>query len=459
MTESEVGSGYHSEAEASSYDRGFMDRLGRWVDERPRGLILGGGERNARRIIANAIEADVGDMREGRQFSSDNVLEQCSPIIQKIKEAQKQGMPLVRQARDRVTGEIVISEIRRDGGRWIAEEKKLDGSLISQAVIGHQGEIELTLNYEGDHYKNADANPAIAEEKRFSRGAVKTFELLSKSVLKNPGQIETAEGGSLTIKEKYDLIARTVGQLSAVPSIHIPLLTLEDALRNPSKELKAQLRERWKDVPWKGDVMVRVGHTSLWGDLKRTFALGKSIEGRPNFFLRALGLPTTLYGWASGKLFRTDFYNPLTKTAHVFHPNIAVGMHEMGHAQFFDESRHPGVRALLYSLPIVRIWQEWTASKLAMRQFQDDEERRKATKILEPAYGSYLVADIAQLVFPFVPRKILEATGLGAIGGLAAGHMMSRFYPKKEERFGWVFEGKEKEKKEAGVPSVAAAPA
>lgn len=290
--------------------------------------------------------------------------------------------------------------------------------------------------------------------------------------------IQTPEGGKMTFLYKQDFIARTVGHLLAIPAVHLPLLTFKDIFKNPSRELVDQLYEHWKDVPWKGDIVVRLGHTSVVDDIIRLFSLDrkkwvggdlKTFKAFPSDVRRwtgrewkvylktlwSLGARSTFFLWKlpfdyiMPKLFRTDYYDMFTKTVNIFHPNIAVGMHEMGHAHFFDQYQKDPKKGAFYSVgrtyvPFVKSFVEWKASVGAFRHMKTDEERRKATKVLEGAWGGYLVNDIAKVVAPHLQGPIKWAfSSAGAISGMIAGHLLARLpYPGKRERFGYVFEGK-----------------
>lgn len=290
--------------------------------------------------------------------------------------------------------------------------------------------------------------------------------------------LHTPEGGKVTFLYKQDFIARTIGHVMAIPFVHLPLLTFKDIFRNPSRELVDQLYDRWKDVPWKSDVVVRVGHTSITDDIIRTLSLDrkawvggdfKDIRDMANRsvlkwkledwkklvkyvwsfdarLLFSIGLPSSSI---LTKFFRVDHYNPITKTVNIFHPNSAVGMHEMGHADFFDQLQKEPLKGAFYGfesgkIPFVRSFTEWKASVGAFRHMKTDKERKDATKLQEAAWGSYLVSDIADVVTPFIPEPIKSAFLFAPnFVGMIAGHILARLpYPGKRERFGYVFEGK-----------------
>lgn len=262
-------------------------------------------------------------------------------------------------------------------------------------------------------------------------------------------QIKTAEG-SLTFEyNNRDVIANTIGHLFAIPNVHLPLLTLKNIFQNPSKELADQLKDRYKDVPWKGDVLVRVGHTSIIGDIKRVWASYDEVKGKARFstthwtidrLARILYIPLQALKTSLASINRSDHYDPITNTVTVFHPNLAVGMHELGHAQFMEQQKHKEAWAFFYPFPIIRSFMEWKASANAMKHFQSDEERRQALKVLEPAWATYMVPESLGLA------GAVGIPGFTALlGTLTAGHFMARGYPRKEERFGYIFENKKQE--------------
>jgi len=301
-------------------------------------------------------------------------------------------------------------------------------------------------------------------------------------------QKKTAEGSLTIAYNPKDIVANTIGHVLAVPTTHTILWTWGSAFKNPSKELAGKLFERYKDVPWKGDVLVRVGHVSLMGDLQRMFARNETIRGRPWMlkdrfgraieFVGKLGVAflTTLNA-IKAKLMRSDYFNPFANTVAVFHPKLAAGMHELGHAEWFNQmDRNQRVaysavltNALVY-VPFFRSFIEWQATANAMKHYVSDAERRQALKMHEAAWATYLGFDALatlSLVAPAFALPLLKAaitiTGKLTIGtklftaaiGTAlhpysssiAGHLVNRLYPKKDQRFGYIFEGKKGEKR------------
>lgn len=263
-------------------------------------------------------------------------------------------------------------------------------------------------------------------------------------------------GGTLTVEYKTDdVVANTLGHVLAIAGTHIPFLTLNHVFENAPPELAQALHDRWKDVPWRGDYKVRVGHSSLWDELDRSFSLDAA-KGRPNFFTRMIGLPWTGLSWLGAKLFRYNYFNPFTNAATIYHPHEAFGMHEMGRAQFYDEHKHSvylRILGALTRLPVASFF-EWKSSANAMKRFESDAKREEALKVLEPRFGLTLLTDLFVFATPFIPGPVSEtsraiaeyavrlagAERLAKIGGLVAGHILSRL-PNKRERFGWVFGG------------------
>lgn len=251
---------------------------------------------------------------------------------------------------------------------------------------------------------------------------------------------KTQEGSLTIVRNDHDIIANTIGHVLAIPSVHLPLLTGRAIGKNPTPELAKALFDRYKDVPWKGDVLVRVGHTSIMGDIQRLWAPYDKVKGKAIFstthwtidrLARILYIPIQILKSVIAKIFRSDQYDPITNTAIVFHPYLGVGMHELGHAQFLEQQKKKEAWVFFYSTPGIRSFMEWHASKNAMKRFQNDTERRAALRLMEPAWASYVVGDLLSLVGADAIPPMKKT-----IGALVAGHLMNR-YPKQSERFGY----------------------
>ena len=293
-------------------------------------------------------------------------------------------------------------------------------------------------------------------------------------------QKKSAEGSLTVSYNKRDLVANTIGHLLAVPTTHTILWTWNSAFKNPTRELAGQLFDRYKDVPWKGDVLVRVGHSEIFNDIKRMMARNEDVRGRPWTIKDNAGRALEYVGKAGMvvlqvptllkyKILRKDYYNPFSNTVNVYHPRLAAGMHELGHAEFFNQMENKK-RAAYYlaminpiiEIPFFRSFMEYQASNIAMKRFKNDTERRQGLKILEAAWATYLGIDTltaAAMVAPALALPLLKSAwtisiaiptvgkafvtaGIAEYGAAFAGHAMNRLYPKKDQRFGYIFEGK-----------------
>ena len=293
----------------------------------------------------------------------------------------------------------------------------------------------------------------------------------------------TAEGSLTFAYNKRDIVANTIGHILAVPTTHTILWTWGSAFRNPSKELVTELYDRYKDVPWKGDVLVRVGHSSIFGDIQRMLASNERVRGRPWNIKDKVGRTLEYAGklgaailmvpsMIKNKFLRADYYNPFSNTVNIYHPKLAPGMHELGHAEFFNQMENKkraayyiGIVNPIVTIPFFRSFYEWQASAIALKRFKGDAERRAGLKILEGAWATYLAIDsltTAALVAPALAIPLLKAAwsipfvmplgqgtvlkgivslGMAPYGASIGGHMMNRLYPKKDQRFGYIFSG------------------
>jgi len=299
-------------------------------------------------------------------------------------------------------------------------------------------------------------------------------------------QVKTNEGSLTVSYHTRDFLATTVGHILAIPTTHTILWTWGSMLQHPKKELADDLFERYKDVPWKGDVLVRVGYTSIFGDIARMLAKNESVRGRSWTIKDKIGRTIEYLGkigsviimlpsMIGSKLTRSDYYNPFSNTVNVYHPRLGVGMHELGHAEFFNQMDNKkrtlyylGIYNPVITVPFLAPQYEWKASAIAMKRMKNDAERRKGLKILEGGWSTYLARDVLltlALAAPALALPLLHATwslpfaGLilklpvATYGASIAGHLMSRLYPRKNERFGYVFEGKKKKPPSETVPA------
>lgn len=214
-------------------------------------------------------------------------------------------------------------------------------------------------------------------------GEVPTSAAVTRSIT-NP---ETR--GSLTIIKDRNVVADSLGHILAIPT-HALMGRPQDIGKDPPKELIEQILERYKDVPWKGDVTVRIGHVDPKEDWKKTKDRLQK-EGKLTV-LSELGSKAGIYfGALQGSIFRADHYNPTSQTIHIFNPNLPIVMHELGHAEdLLDKTKR-------YKGFFKKLQREFVASKNAMKHMKSDQERRDAMKFLEPAFSTYIAGSLQKL--------------------------------------------------------------
>jgi len=103
-----------------------------------------------------------------------------------------------------------------------------------------------------------------------------------------------------------------------------------------------------------------------------------------------------------------DHFNPYTNTIHVFSSDLAVILHEAGHAKDYFVRDGKGTWSLLRIVPGVDLMQEAYASTDAIRFLQcigESDSELRAYRTLIPAYSTYVsgyVGGGAQASFPIV---------------------------------------------------------
>ncbi len=217
------------------------------------------------------------------------------------------------------------------------------------------------------------------------------------------------------IHQHGDPIENTFGRVNSLFGNFL-LGTPEASFQSPSKKLSEELKEKLQHIKTNGQIETYMGHSPFFREMKRLF----KDDRRTNKFLRyGLGIPTTLYSsLLAGKLRRADHYNPFTEAIHVYHPNKAIALHEIGHALDFDKAKKPGLKAVGGILPPFRLKNEWQASRNAMK-FLDTEGQRDAARILEPALGTYVGGFGASLLGRITS---LPVSAMAFLGSVALGH-------------------------------------
>lgn len=237
------------------------------------------------------------------------------------------------------------------------------------------------------------------------------------------GENQTPQGNLTVIHKRGGIIENTIGRIGSIPT-NLLLGTPSSIWKNVPKEKVHEIQQRYKDVPWQGNVEVYLNHAPFFRRIKRLF----SKERKRNLFARiVIGIPSVIESTLLGKLTRADHYEPFTESAVVFNQALGVAEHEIGHAIDFDQSPMPSLKALLSSItfPLYNTMTlEPRASAIAM-QHMTPEERLKAQRVLEPAFGSYVGATVTALT-PLTGGLSLVPYA----AGILAGHIHSRVSKK-----------------------------
>lgn len=156
--------------------RGLRRRLNAWVLERLLSWTPKPTEAKARWHVAQDIIKDINDP----SFASEHVLSATQESINLLKDrGLSPETPIIISNLDSLhPTEEYETIFRRDrlNQCWIAEEISSGGETISRATIADTGQTLLTLNPQGERFKNS--NPSIIESSDYPRAAVTTFNLL-----------------------------------------------------------------------------------------------------------------------------------------------------------------------------------------------------------------------------------------------------------------------------------------
>lgn len=117
------------------------------------------------------------------------------------------------------------------------------------------------------------------------------------------------------------------------------------------------------------------------------------------FWRYTLGIVSVAgYTVLPGRFFGGDSYNPYTNTINLYSDNVAVAIHEAGHAKDFGRRELKGTNAFIYALPLASLYYEGVASSDALSYFNDKHQTdnlKKGYEILYPAYGTYIGGNLA----------------------------------------------------------------
>ena len=200
-------------------------------------------------------------------------------------------------------------------------------------------------------------------------------------------------GGSLTVfgdehKKINDVIQN-------VFSLGLNAILLKNTHKT-STEIAEQLFEYWRDVPWKGNVLVRIKPATIKEDIARYYEILGKTPRQATFVDKFIHVPMIIYGNLFTRTLRASHYQDYTHSVTLYNKNFSVGMHELGHAIDFDphvallKRTHKYKEKFQERGIVAQLKREWRASANAMKHLRTDEERRMAMKQLEPAYGTYV---------------------------------------------------------------------
>ena len=140
-------------------------------------------EYRARQLIADDLKQGVFYLERNQKLSSRAILESVNPSFDLIgaREASGGVIDFKYINHDSITNEEVNIELNKQSDNtgkqyYAARERRADGSLISEAKIYQDGSTELTLQFLGARYK--DANPNLTDDPRFPKATTRTFNLL-----------------------------------------------------------------------------------------------------------------------------------------------------------------------------------------------------------------------------------------------------------------------------------------
>ncbi len=230
---------------------------------------------------------------------------------------------------------------------------------------------------------------------------------------------EQAVGSNHVEYRLDDPISRAVSWVGNLPAKVLLLSTRVG--QPPEEETQADIGAALQEMGVQ-NTHVRVGHSRILKDMYRLFTDDKVKD--VSFVGRLLvGLPVTVAAGILGKLTRADYFNPFTKTAHLYSDVPAIARHELGHARDYQSSKFPTLYSLSRALILPELYQEAKASVLAHRSMKDDAKPNTG-RFLVPAFGSY-VSRIANAIAP----------GVGPLATMAGSHVVGNTYNRG--RRGW----------------------
>lgn len=245
------------------------------------------------------------------------------------------------------------------------------------------------------------------------------------------GQTQEVNQGTPKV-EKVDIVRgkpiEVIDLLGNVFSLPQKILLFSDKIDNHmiSKDVEEVVYE-FINYYQLNDVKVRLNQYCPHDELRRLFNIKHT-----HFLIRfSLGIVAWIsYLVSPNRLVGGDFYNPFTNSVNIFSDHVAIALHELGHALDFKRRKYPGLYALTRYIPFVALYQEFMASKYAVKYLQKtnrDLDEISAYKILYPAYSTYVFG----AVYDMLPTPILINFYLPFI---ALGHLLGRLHSARRKR-------------------------
>lgn len=170
------------------------------------------------------------------------------------------------------------------------------------------------------------------------------------------------------------------------------------------------------------DVKVRINQWAPHQEIGRLIA-NRHIAWPYKIFLFPSTLIVSLLGRPFSGLLISDYYDPGSNSIHIFSDEIAIALHEAGHAKDFADQKWKGTYALVRALPGVNLVQENLATDEALYYLEETgnyHELLRAYKILYPAYATYIASYIS-------------ASPAALVGAVSMGHIIGRAKAKEKD--------------------------
>ncbi len=136
-------------------------------------------------------------------------------------------------------------------------------------------------------------------------------------------------------------------------------------------------------------VQVYVNTYSVPGQWSRLFS-NRTVGGGWRY---TLGIASLVgYTILPGRFFGGDHYNPYNNTINIYSDDVAIALHEAGHAKASNKQKYKGLHAFTYIIPPAALYFEANASNDAISYMKDKgmiADQKEAYKTLHPAYGTY----------------------------------------------------------------------